>query len=476
MFEKLQKAISNVEALGADFVEARYDGFDIQTIIKENGRITQLATRKRAGIGFNVFYKGATAYAFSADTSPEALDKAAKSALGIAKASSGAVIVKSEIDELAPIKNVRLEPNFKEPAWKLETEDKIDIINRMEVVANEHGENISSLMLLYGELSGEKYFTNSEGTEIYWFPNVMDIRTMVTSKTQEGDLVTASDGYGGSVGLEYFKQEGKTPEDLGKNAALWAKEKMKAKVAPAGEFRALCENSLTGVLAHESFGHLTEADFVVTKGSPIHDKLGERLGSEEATIIDEGVMEQSKNVAPWWLPYDDEGTKTGKTVLLDKGILTGYLHSRTTAKHLGAALTGNARAVNFTFAPIPRMKNTYFTPGDINGEEEALEQLGTGIYAIKTAGGQVGGSGDFLFKAVRGYWVENGEKKYPLKDVSLTGNILELLQNVEGATKDFALYSSYFGGCGKGGQYPLPVGIGGPKIIFSKVRFGGESK
>ncbi|MHA1910967.1 MAG: metallopeptidase TldD-related protein, partial [Candidatus Kariarchaeaceae archaeon] len=92
------------------------------------------------------------------------------------------------------------------------------------------------------------------------------------------------------------------------------------------------------------------------------------------------------------------------------------------------------------------------------------------------AGGQVGGSGDFLFKAVRGYWVENGEKKYPLKDVSLTGNILELLQNVEGATKDFSLYSSYFGGCGKAGQFPLPVGLGGPKIIFSKVRFGGESK
>lgn len=103
-----------------------------------------------------------------------------------------------------------------------------------------------------------------------------------------------------------------------------------------------------------------------------------------------------------------------------------------------------------------------------------MEQLGTGIYAIRTLGGQVDLDGSFVFQAIRGYWVKNGEKQYPLKDVALSGNILDLLKNIRGATKDLKINATYFGGCGKDGQYPLPVGIGGPKLIIDNVRFGGE--
>ena len=370
---------------------------------------------------------------------------------------------------------MNLKPKIREPAWLTDSNEKIDLINRVETTVKEYGENISSLIISYGELSGEKMITNSEGTEIHWHPFIVDLRCTVTSKTDNGDLVTAGDGNGGSFGLEHLKQEGHTPEDFGHNAALWVKEKMKAKTAPAGVFRALCENKLVGVLAHESFGHLTEGDFIVSRGSPLHNKMGDMLGSKFATIIDEGTPNPSKNITPFWIPYDDQGVKTKRTVLLEDGILKSYLHSRTTAKLLNAELTGNSRAIDYKFPPIPRMKNTYFTPGDLT-EEEALEQLGTGIYAIHSAGGQVSQTGDFLFKAVRGYWVENGRKQYPLKDVSLTGNILDLLKNIEGATSDFLLYSGFFGGCGKGGQAPLPVGLGGPKLLIDKIRFGGETK
>ncbi len=475
MFDELQKIIHKGESLGADYIDARYDELLLRTIIKENGRITQLKTMNRTGVGFNVYYKGASAYAFSADISnPKALEQAALDALGIAKATSNKVIVKAEIEPQSAVK-VKLEPKLREPAWQAEPEIKLDLINRMESTAKDYGKDINSLILMYGELSGKKLFTNSDGTEIQWSPYISDLRTTVVSKTPEGDLVRAGDGRGGSYGLEYYKRDGSTPEDLGRNAALWAKEQLKAKSAPAGEFRAYCENTLVGVLAHESFGHLTEADFIVTKGSPIHDKIGEKLGADIVTIIDEGVTEFNGKSTPLYLPYDDEGVKTTRTVLMEDGVLKNFLTSRSTAKLLNTEYSGNARAINFAFPPIPRMKNTYFTPGDLT-EEEALEQLGTGIYAIRTSGGQVEGSGDFLFKAVRGYWVENGDKKYPLKDVSLTGNILDLLKRVEGATKDFELSSGYFGGCGKSGQFPLPVGDGGPKLLFSKVRFGGESK
>ena len=120
------------------------------------------------------------------------------------------------------------------------------------------------------------------------------------------------------------------------------------------------------------------------------------------------------------------------------------------------------------------MTNTYFLPGDLT-DDEAVEQLGTGVFAIQSSGGQVTGDGSFLFKAIRGYWVENGEIKYPIREVSLSGNIIELLSRVEGATKELKLSAGYFGGCGKGEQYPLPVGDGGPKLIIDNVTFGGEA-
>ncbi|MFX1411890.1 MAG: TldD/PmbA family protein [Promethearchaeota archaeon] len=473
MFDELNAIISKVEGKGADFVEARYDELLIRTIIKENERIQECKTTKRTGVGFNVYYKGATGYAFSADLSSVALEQSATDAFGIAKASAPAISIKAEIDPLDPITNIHLKPKIREPAWLTEMNEKMDLLSRMENSAKEYGENIASLKVNYGELSGEKIFINSEGTEIHWHPFLLDVRCIVTSKNQQGDLMTATDVRTGSIGLEHLKMKSFTPEDLGMNAALWAKEKMTAKAAPAGKFRTLCENTLVGVLAHESFGHLTEGDFVVSKGSPIHDKLGETLGSECVTIIDEGITALGENICGFWLPYDDQGVKTGHNVLIEKGILKEFLHSRSTAKLLKADPTGNARAVNFTFAPIPRMKNTYFKPGDLT-EEEALKQLGTGIYAIQTLGGQAGLDGSFLFKAVRGYWIENGERQYPLKDVTLTGNILEFLQNVQGATKDLIIFSTFFGGCGKDGQYPLPVGIGGPKLLIDNVRFGGE--
>ncbi len=473
MFDELQTIISKVEAKGADFVEARYDELLLRTIIKDNERIQECKAMKRAGVGFNVYYKGATGYAFSADLSKTILEQSAISALGIAKASASAVSIKSEIEPLEPIKNEYFKPNIREPAWLVENDEKLEILSRMEDSMKEYGKDIASLKALYGELSGEKLFSNSEGTEIHWHPYLLDVRCEVTSKTSQGDLVNASDQRSGSIGLEHLKMKNFTPEDLGKNAAEWAKEKITAKAAPAGIFRALCENFLVGVLAHESFGHLTEGDFVVSKGTPIHDKLGETLGSEYVTIIDEGTPKRDENISGFWLPYDDEGIKTEHNVLIENGVLKEFLHSRSTAKLLNVKPTGNARAVNFTFAPIPRMKNTYFMPGDLT-EEEALKQLGKGIYAIQTLGGQVGMDGSFFFKAVRGYWVENGEKQYPLKDVSLTGNILQLLKNVEGATKDLVIFSTYFGGCGKDGQSPLPVGLGGPKLLINNVRFGGE--
>lgn len=473
MFELLQYGVKNGETLGADFVETRFDDLFIREIVMEKKVVKDVKTLRRVGVGINTYYRGATGYSFSVDLSKEAIAEAAARSFNIAKASSTFAQVKVEPGAVPPSKSKKLKLRVAKHPKDFSLDLKKNLILRATESAEEHGKHISSITGNYGELYGEKMFTNSAGTEISWFPIVSDLRIRVVSKKADV-LVDGADGFGGSFGLEAFDIGEHSPETLGENASKWAAEKLKAKPAPAGKHRALCENMLVGVLAHESFGHLTEADFIVSGMSPLAGKLGDQLGSEKTTIFDEGTPDPEK-YSGFWIPFDDQGVKTTKVVILDKGKLTRYLHSRETATLMKDSSTGNARAVNYNFPPIVRMRNTYFAPGDLS-LDEALELLGTGIYAIRTAGGQASADGTFMFKARRGYYVEHGKIERPLREVTLAGSILTFLQNVEGATKELVIRSGYFGGCGKGGQWPLPVGFGGPHLLVQQVQFGGEKQ
>lgn len=474
MLDLLENAVEYGEKLGADFVEARFDNLTLRTLDRSDDTWKGIQAKSRMGFAITCYIDGVSGFSFTARTEIEDVNAVVERAYKMAKVSAPRAKLKLPFDSRRSVKSkpsdslpVKIHPRAKDMEYKTE------LVNRCVESAKEHGENIRNVRGLYGELYGEKIFSNSDNSLIQWDFLVTELRTMVTSKTDIGALVLGSERRGGTLGLEYFENQGSEPEDIGKEAGLRAKEQLKAKACPAGKFRAFIEERLVGVLAHESFGHLSEGDFTVTGESPLSEKIGERLGTEKATVVDTGIPDISKN-GGLWFPYDDQGIQANHTIVLDKGILTHYLHNRGTAQKLGQEPTGNSRAVNFNFPPIPRMTNTYFLPGELT-EEEALEQLDTGVYAIQTAGGQVDGDGSFLFKAIRGYWVENGEIKYPLREVSLSGNILELLKHVEGATKKLKLNSGYFGGCGKGDQSPLPVGLGGPKLIVGEVAFGGEA-
>ena len=474
MINKLQQCVRIGEDLGADFVEARYDDLTLRTLQRINDIWQDIQVKSRMGFAITAYVDGVSGFSFTPSTEMKDIKLATENAYKMAKASSGAAKLKLPFDRRDAVKSkksdtpsVKIHPRDRDLAYK------IDMVNRGVESAREHGENIMTARGLWGELYGPKMVANSDGSEIDWDFLITDMRMMVTSKTSAGALVNGAKGHGGSYGLEDFESGKNTPEKIGEEAGKNAKEQLEAKACPAGKFRALIEEDLVGVLAHESFGHLSEADFIVTGASPLSDKMGTSLGTEHATIIDGGIPD-IKKYGGLWLPYDDQGTATNQTTVLDKGVLKHYLHDRGTAKKLEQQPSGNARAVSFVFPPIPRMTNTYFMPGTLT-EEEAIEQLGTGVFAIQSSGGQVQGDGSFLFKAIRGYWVENGEIQYPIREVSLSGNILELLARVEGGTKDLKLTSGYFGGCGKGGQFPLPTGMGGPKLLIDEVTFGGEA-
>jgi TldD protein len=474
MMEKLEKCVQLGEKLGAEFTEARFDDLVLRTLQRINDTWKDVILRFRSGIGVTCYYGGVSGYSFTASEDKKEQEEAVLKAFRMAKASANAVSLKLNFNKRPAVKSRKtntfplgIHPRTKDLSYKT------DMVNRVADTAREYGKNISNVLARYGELYGRKLFINSEGSIVDWNFEVVDLGCRVVSKTESGDLVEGESSVGGTVGLELFNKKGSKPEDIGKEAGTNANEQLKAKACPAGKFRALIENRLAGVLAHESFGHLSEGDFVVTGESPLTGKIGSRLGTENATIIDTGTP-SIKEHGGLWVPFDDQGTKASKTVILDRGILKHYLHSRGTAQRLKQEPTSNCRAVHFGFNPIPRMTNTYFAPGSLS-KKEAIELLDTGVYAIQTAGGQVEGDGSFLFKAIRGYWVEKGEIKYPLREVALSGNILNLLSKVEGATKDLYIRAGYFGGCGKGGQHPLPCGLGGPELVVGEVTFGGKA-
>lgn len=474
MLDKLHECVRIGENLGADFIEARYDDLTLRALQRINDVWQDIQVKSRMGFAITAYVDGISGFSFTASTDIKDIHLATEKAYKMARASSHAAKLRLPFDKRIPAKSkksdslpVKLHPRERDLAYK------IDMIDRAVSSAREYGENIRSVRALWGELYGPKMVVNSDGSEIDWDFLVTDLAVIVTSKTDSGAMVNGAKRYGGTVGLETFAKGENTPEAMGEEAGSNAKEQLQAKACPAGKFKALVEEDLVGVLAHESFGHLSEADFVVTGASPLTDRIGQTLGTEYASIMDGGIPDINK-YGGLWLPYDDQGTPTNQTKVLEKGVFQHYLHNRGTAKKLDQEPTGNARAVSFVFPPIPRMTNTYFLPGDLT-EEEAIEQIGTGVFAIQSSGGQVEGDGSFLFKAIRGYWIEDGETKYPIREVALSGNIIELLSYVEGATKELKLSSGYFGGCGKGAQFPLPVGMGGPKLIIDNVTFGGEA-
>jgi len=459
------KAIQHALTVGADFAEAKGEDTitrNIEVVNKETRTVSQM---RNIGIGVRGYCGKANGFSFSNILDQESVLRAAEDAVRIARASSKKTLMKLSLAETKAVKEKKTTSVDKHPK-DVSLDEKKDLCLRQCQTAMGAGKQIVNVRSIFGEYHGAIYYVNSEGTDVSYEPLLIGLTVGCVAK--KGDLIVdARDVHGGTLGLTAYEEEKHTPEKMAENAAKWALEKLKAKPAPAGKFDALIDQSLAGVLAHESFGHLSEADFVVVGGSPLTGKMGEKLGTDVVTIVDEGLPQSGG----YSLPFDDEGVPCRRVEILKNGVLTSYLHSRMTARVLKAEPTGNARSQDYSFEPIVRMRNTYFASGN-HKSEEALSELKEGIYAIDTAGGQVQETGTFLFKAIRGYWVEKGEKKYPLRDVALTGNILELLKNVETVCNDLEISSTPFGGCGKIDQRAF-VGTGGPHMRIKDVQFGG---
>ena len=282
---------------------------------------------------------------------------------------------------------------------------------------------------------------------------------------ENGKRQAGSSGGGGRVGLDYF--DGKSPEWHAQEAVRQALIMLDARDAPAGEMEVVLAPGDSGILLHEAVGHGLEADFNRKKTSNYSDRIGQVVASELCTVVDDATLSHSRGS----IDVDDEGRVPTSTVLIEKGILRGYMQDRQSAEHFGIAPTGNGRRESFKSHPMPRMTNTMLLAGQ-SDPEEILKSVKKGVFAKRFGGGQVDiSNGDFVFSLTEGYLIEDGKITAPLKGVNLIGNGPDVLRKVSMLGHDVETSDGIWT-CGKDGQ-SVPVGVGCPTIKISSITVGG---
>jgi TldD protein len=283
---------------------------------------------------------------------------------------------------------------------------------------------------------------------------------------QKGRREQGYSGGGGRRSYAYFL-EGDKALEYGQEAVRQALINLEAQPAPAGEMPVVLGPGWPGVLLHEAIGHGLEGDFNRKGTSAFAGRLGEKVASEFCTVVDDGTLESRRGS----LNIDDEGTPSNQTMLIENGVLTGYMQDKMNARLMGMQPTGNGRRQSFAHMPLPRMTNTYMLPGE-HDPEEIIASVEHGIYAKNFAGGQVDiTSGKFVFSTSETYLIENGRIGKPLKDATLIGDGPSVLKEVSMVGNDLALDAG-IGVCGKDGQ-SVPVGVGQPTLRIDRLTVGG---
>ncbi len=315
----------------------------------------------------------------------------------------------------------------------------------------------------YADTFNRMIFANSEGTYLE------EERPMVAigcgGIAREGNNVQQSfESVSNQTGFEFVQGR----EAIAEKAAKRAVEMLKAETVVGGNYPIICNQNLAGVFIHEAFGHLSEADFVYENPKAREMMvLGRRFGQDILNVFDDGALAGQRGTHR----YDDEGTPMRRNYLIKNGILVGRLHSRETARKMGEQPTGNARAINYRHAPIVRMTNTAIENG-VTPFEDMIKDVKLGIYACDAYGGQTQLE-TFSFSSGYAYMIRDGKIAEMVKDVILAGNLFTTLMNIDAIGNDFKWINSG-GGCGKGGQFPLPVSMGSPHIRIQNVVVGGR--
>jgi TldD protein len=425
----------------------------------QDGRIHDASYGVTLGVGIRVVAGESAGYASSDDLSDHALMDAAEAASLIARGAQSGEVKTVDLSPQSAAAFYDCPPGDDNAASRY-----VGMLERADAAARQFDPRVVAVNAYVSDEIQEVWIATSEGRLVTdCRPLVMfGVQVVASDKKERGSGYV---GDGGRTSMSYFERE--TPEILATEAARIATVNVAAIPAPAGEMEMIVGSGGGGVLLHEAVGHGLESDFNRRGTSLYSGRVGERVASDLVTIYDDGNLLEERGS----LNVDDEGVPGQHKVLVERGVLLGYMQDRLNARLMGVDSTGSGRRQSFRFAPQPRMCNTYMPSGEAS-VDEIVASTQRGIYAKSFAGGQVEiAKGDFVFMVGEGYLVENGKITAPVRNATIIGNGPEAMRKVVAVGNDGRLARRHYT-CGKGGQY-VPVGVGMPTVKIASITVGG---
>lgn len=458
--EMLSKSLGIIGTAGVDYADIYCQRSAYESWHLEEGMVKSGSFQIEQGVGVRAVAGEKTAFAYADSLNIDSVNRSARAVRAI-----GAAGGETGVRVCSPVYGKRVHTDAN-PMASLDSAAKVALLNKVERLAKAADPRIVQVMAGLTCVYDLVYIARLDGK------HAADIRPMVRLSVtviakQGGRREQGSAGGGGRYGLAYFDEH--LVHGFVDTAVKQALVNLESRPAPAGEMTVVLGSGWPGVLLHEAVGHGLEGDFNRKKTSAFSGCVGERVAAKGVTVVDQGDIANRRGS----LNIDDEGNETGRTVLIEDGILVGYMQDETNARLMGEKPTGNGRRESYAAAPMPRMTNTFMENGSYDAQE-IIESIDKGIYAVNFGGGQVDiTSGKFVFSASEAWWVENGRLQYPVKGATIIGNGPEVLKHVSMIGNDTALDTG-IGVCGKDGQ-SVPVGVGQPTMrIDAGLTVGGS--
>jgi TldD protein len=456
----LEQIVGSAIARHTDYADLYFEFRVAQNLSLEDGIVKTAGQHIAQGVGVRVVAGDKTGYAYSDDVTVDSLRLATRAAQAIALGSeeTRAVAVRptAPSHDLYAVAQSPIESPLA---------DKVELLNRIDIAARRHDPRIKNVLASIGCEHKLVLIVGSSGITVGDVQPL--VRLNVTCIAEEnGRRQIGTYGGGGRVEYGFLLAEDRHLR-FTRAAAEQALRNLRAEDAPAGTMTVILGPGWPGVLLHEAIGHGLEGDFNRKKVSAFTELLGKPVASPLCTVVDDGTLSHRRGS----LNVDDEGTPTGRTVLIENGILCGYLQDRLNARLMRMPLTGNGRRESFAHIPIPRMTNTFMLAGD-SAPEDIIRSVDHGLYAAYFGGGQVDiTNGKFVFSASEAYLIEGGRLTRPVKGATLIGNGPDVLKRISMVGNDLQLDEG-IGTCGKDGQ-SVPVGVGLPTVRIDGLTVGG---
>ncbi len=459
----LEQYLSEALSAGGEYADLYFEFLSTSSITVDEGIVKSATEGVTLGVGVRVIAGERTGYAYSDDLSPERILKAARVAAHIAR--GPATVVKSGFEET---QRHNLYPMLRAPN-DAGLSERVDLVRRADHAARAYDSRVFQVQATYADNIRHVLVATSEGRLSFDVQPMARMGVTVLARDADGSPQSGHSGGGGRVALEFFLNE-KTPEHFANEAARQAIVQLGAIEAPAGEMTVVLGPGWPGILLHEAVGHGLEADFNRKGVSAFTGRVGQQVASPLCTVIDDGTIGHRRGS----LNVDDEGVPTQQNVLIEKGVLRGYLQDKLSSRLMRSTSTGSGRRESYQHIPMPRMTNTFMLAGE-SDPAEIVRSVPKGLYCTTFGGGRVDiTSGNFVFSANESYLIEDGKITRPVRGATLIGNGPETLKYVSMVGYDLKLDEGV-GVCGKEGQ-SVPVGVGIPTLKIDKMTVGGTAQ